>query len=98
MFAISILTLIVSIFANRVFCESKFLRPPEWNPDVDDKAGLEDNIRYEVGDTIQLLWETDVEEVALFLVQQIGSSREPRILDCTSPLFHIPINPADLGA
>ncbi|KAF4958966.1 hypothetical protein FGADI_2045 [Fusarium gaditjirri] len=80
MFAIS-LTLILSILANHVLCSTKFLRPPEWNSDVDTEFEFEQNIGYEVGDTIQLLWETDLEDIVLNLVQQIGSDREFIYLD-----------------
>ncbi|KAF5669173.1 hypothetical protein FCIRC_9336 [Fusarium circinatum] len=76
-----ILTLILSIFANRVLCDTKFLRPPEWNSDVDDKTGFGKNIQYSVGDTIQLLWETDLDKVELYLVQRIGSVDWDWILD-----------------
>ncbi|ENH63508.1 hypothetical protein FOC1_g10000133 [Fusarium oxysporum f. sp. cubense race 1] len=82
MLTISILTLILSIFGSRVLCSTKFLRPPEWNSDVDDKAGLGENIQYAVGDTIQLLWETDLDKVELYLVQGIRSTNwDDRMLD-----------------
>ncbi|EMT63035.1 hypothetical protein NOF04DRAFT_6296 [Fusarium oxysporum II5] len=80
MLAIS-LTLVLSIIVSRVLCSTKFLRPPEWNSHIDDKTGFEENIRYEVGDTIQLLWETDLNKVELYLVQRIGSIVKERILD-----------------
>ena len=86
MLTISILTLIISIFGSRVLCSTKFLRPPEWNSDVDDKAGLGENIQYAVGDTIQLLWETDLDKVELYLVQGIRSTNwDDRMLDCRKP-------------
>lgn len=82
MHTISILTLILSILANRALCSTKFLRPPEWNLDVDGDAGFGQNIRYNVGDTIQLLWETDLDKVELYLIQQIDSTDwDDRILD-----------------
>ncbi|KAH7204658.1 hypothetical protein DER44DRAFT_699610 [Fusarium oxysporum] len=80
MLAIS-LTLVLSIIVSRVLCSTKFLRPPEWNSHIDDKTGFEENIRYKVGDTIQLLWETDLDKVELYLVQRIGSIVKERILD-----------------
>ncbi|KIL89325.1 hypothetical protein FAVG1_07719 [Fusarium avenaceum] len=82
MHTISILTLILSILANRSLCSTKFLRPPEWNLDVDLSFGQ--NIQYDVGETIQLLWETDLDKVELYLVQvqQIGSTKwDDRMLD-----------------
>ncbi|KAI1052810.1 hypothetical protein LB506_010043 [Fusarium annulatum] len=81
MHTISILALILSIFASRVFCSTRFLRPPEWNFDADGKAGMAENIQYAVGDTIQLLWETHLDEVELYLVQRIGSTDWDWILD-----------------
>lgn len=79
---ISILTLILSILANRCLCSTKFLRPPEWNSDVDGKVGFGQNIQYNVGETVQLLWETDLDKVELYLVQQIGSTKwDDRMLD-----------------
>ncbi|WZH44135.1 uncharacterized protein QYS62_005151 [Fusarium acuminatum] len=84
MHPISILTLILSILANRCLCSTKFLRPPEWNLDVDGKAGFGQNIQYNVGETIQLLWETDLDKVELYLVQQIGSTKwDDRMLDAS---------------
>ncbi|KAL7768424.1 hypothetical protein ACKLNR_002725 [Fusarium oxysporum f. sp. zingiberi] len=83
MFGILIRTLILSLFANHVLCILSFMRPPQWYSDVDDKAGFEENIRYEVGDTVQLLWETDLDKVELFLVQRIGSIMKVRILDAS---------------
>lgn len=85
MHTISILALILSIFASRVFCSTRFLRPPEWNFDADGKAGMAENIQYAVGDTIQLLWETHLDEVELYLVQRIGSTDWDWILDCRIP-------------
>ncbi|EWY89977.1 hypothetical protein FOYG_07615 [Fusarium oxysporum NRRL 32931] len=81
MIIISILTLILSIFANLVLCRIKFLRPPQWNTDVDLKTGFGENIGYEVGDTIQLLWETDLDKIELLLIQTKGSFSSIRILD-----------------
>ncbi|KAL5623675.1 hypothetical protein FOBRF1_002925 [Fusarium oxysporum] len=83
MFGLLIRTLILSLFANHVLCILSFMRPPQWYSDVDDKAGFEENIRYEVGDTVQLLWETDLDKVELFLVQRIGSIMKVRILDAS---------------
>ncbi|KAK2680663.1 hypothetical protein RAB80_002456 [Fusarium oxysporum f. sp. vasinfectum] len=82
MLAIS-LALVLSIIANRVLCSTKFLRPPEWNSHIDDKTGFEENIRYEVGDTIQLLWETDLDKVDLHLAQRIGPITEFKTLDAS---------------
>ncbi|KAK2689775.1 hypothetical protein QWA68_010668 [Fusarium oxysporum] len=73
MIIVSVLTLIFSIFANCVLCSTKFLRPPEWNSRIDDTADFEENITYKVGDTIQLLWETDLDTVELYLIQRTGS-------------------------
>ncbi|EWZ36571.1 hypothetical protein FOXG_04858 [Fusarium oxysporum f. sp. lycopersici 4287] len=81
MLTISILTSILSIFASHVLCSTKFLRPPEFNPFVDLQAGFEQNRKYEVGDIIQLLWETDLKNVALYLVQEIGSISHNVTLD-----------------
>ncbi|KAF4439778.1 hypothetical protein FACUT_3898 [Fusarium acutatum] len=84
MHTISILTIILSIIANRALCSTKFLRPPEWNLDVDGEAGWEQNIQYNVGDTIQLLWETDLDKVELYLIQEKGSGNwDDRMLDAS---------------
>ncbi|PNP80401.1 hypothetical protein FNYG_06000 [Fusarium nygamai] len=71
---LSTLTIFFSIFANHVLCSTKFLRPPEWNAAVDRKAGFGKNVRYTVGDAIQILWETDLDKVELYLAQRIGSA------------------------
>ncbi|RKK20824.1 hypothetical protein BFJ63_vAg15692 [Fusarium oxysporum f. sp. narcissi] len=80
MLCLSLLTISISLFANCVFCKTKFLRPPEWNADIDLEAGWEKNIEYKVGDTIQLLWETDLDKVELYLIQRTGPFDEVRIL------------------
>lgn len=90
MSVLSILTLLLSIFAHRALCGTTFLRPPEWNSDVDRKAGSGKNVRYAVGDAIQLLWETDLDKVELYLAQRIGSVDWYKVLDCRtsgSPLL-----------
>ncbi|KAF5565570.1 hypothetical protein FNAPI_1614 [Fusarium napiforme] len=74
MITISTLTIILSIFASRVLCSTKFLRPPERNAALD--ADLRKNMRYAAGSTIQILWETDREFVGnlyLFVYQRVGS-------------------------
>ncbi|KAF5535440.1 hypothetical protein FPHYL_13195 [Fusarium phyllophilum] len=78
---ISTLTLLLSIFANRALCGTTFLRPPEWKLNIDSKAGFGKNVRYTVGDAIQILWETDLDKVGLYLVQRTGSANWFTILD-----------------
>ncbi|EWG41123.1 hypothetical protein FVEG_03289 [Fusarium verticillioides 7600] len=71
---LSTLTLLLSIFANRALCDTTFRRPPEWNFDVDGNAGFGKNVRYTVGDAIQILWETDLDKVDLYLAQRMASN------------------------
>ncbi|KAF5984266.1 hypothetical protein FCOIX_2769 [Fusarium coicis] len=85
MIMILILTLLLSIFANRALCATTFLRPPEWNDAVDRKAGFGKNVQYTVGAAIQILWETDLDKVQLSLIQTIGSTYWEYILDCEDP-------------
>lgn len=82
---LSTLTLLLSIFANRALCDTTFRRPPEWNSDVDRKAGFGKNVQYRVDDAIQILWETDLDKVELYLIQTIGSTYWEYILDCRMP-------------
>ncbi|KAF5694975.1 hypothetical protein FDENT_788 [Fusarium denticulatum] len=81
MIIILILTLLLSLFANRALCGTTFLRPPEWKLNVDSKAGFGKNVRYRVGDAIQILWETDLDNVKLYLAQRIGSVDRYKVLD-----------------
>ncbi|KAF5649807.1 uncharacterized protein FTJAE_771 [Fusarium tjaetaba] len=81
MIMILILTLLLSIFANRALCATTFLRPPEWNDAVDRKAGFGKNVRYTVGNATDILWETDLDKVELYLIQTIESTYWEYILD-----------------
>ncbi|KAG4260202.1 hypothetical protein FPRO04_08748 [Fusarium proliferatum] len=80
---VPILTLILSIFATDVSCITRFLRPPQWITGLDSEAGLGKNIRYSVGDTIELLWGTNLEKVELFLVQETISRTVRKDLDAS---------------
>ncbi|CVK91976.1 uncharacterized protein FMAN_07012 [Fusarium mangiferae] len=80
---VPIFTLILSIFATDVSCVTRFLRPPQWITGLDSEADLGKNIRYSVGDTIELLWGTNLDKVELFLVQETRSRTVRRDLDAS---------------
>ncbi|KAM0193492.1 hypothetical protein ACHAPA_009379 [Fusarium lateritium] len=71
----------VLIYATLAHSASIFLRPPEWDYDVDIKNDFKSNRQYEVGEAIQLRWETNEDAVSLWIAQKLPTSAEYRILD-----------------
>ncbi|KAM0227081.1 hypothetical protein ACHAP5_012252 [Fusarium lateritium] len=71
----------VLIYATLTHSASTFLRPPEWDYDVDNENDFKNNRRYEVGEVVQLRWETDEDEVMLWIAQKLPTSTKYRNLD-----------------
>ncbi|KAI1052356.1 hypothetical protein LB507_007556 [Fusarium sp. FIESC RH6] len=62
-------------------CENKFISPPDERDDERKRFDLEKNRRYVVGETIPLDWETDLDDIRLYIVQHLDSQIEPFLLD-----------------
>jgi hypothetical protein len=72
MHLLSTFTLVSVIFAHLIWCDSKFIRPAELDKNQDADSDPANNIRYSHGDTINILWETDLDIVSLQIWQQAG--------------------------
>lgn len=68
MLSISLFT-IVFFLADLAWCSSKFLRPPEWDDNVDTIGDMGNNVQFKDGDTVQFRWETDLDDFQLIIVQ-----------------------------
>lgn len=74
------LGLILSLFTSWSSCFTKFIRPPEWNPDQKADRDMSKNNHYADGDTIPILFETSIKEVDLYVWQVIGGGGKTRSL------------------
>ncbi|KAM0350669.1 hypothetical protein ACHAPU_003157 [Fusarium lateritium] len=71
---ISLIALLIGTFVQLVYCDSKFLRPGEWDAKHDADKDLANNARYKPGDTIKIIWETDLEKVNILISQKLGNA------------------------
>ncbi|CAJ0551407.1 Ff.00g113370.m01.CDS01 [Fusarium sp. VM40] len=72
MHLLSTFTLVSVIFAHLIWCDSRFIRPAELDKNQDADSEPANNIRYIHGDTINILWETDLDIISLQIWQQVG--------------------------
>ncbi|KAH7203106.1 uncharacterized protein BKA55DRAFT_668931 [Fusarium redolens] len=63
--------LVFSLLASQASCDSKFNRPPEWDPEQEADQDSTKNIRYDDGETIPILFDTDLAVVDLY-ISQVG--------------------------
>ncbi|KAF4444522.1 hypothetical protein F53441_11115 [Fusarium austroafricanum] len=63
--------LVFSLLASQASCDSKFIRPPEWDPKQKADQDLTKNIRYDDGEIIPILFDTDLDDVDLH-ISQVG--------------------------
>ncbi|KAF4958810.1 hypothetical protein FGADI_2154 [Fusarium gaditjirri] len=61
--------LIFSLLVSQASCDSKFIRPPEWDPEQEADQDLTKNFRYDDGQTIPILFNTDLDVVDLYIFQ-----------------------------
>ena len=66
------LFLTASLLGSFGSCGTKFISPPDWRVDERSFRDTEKNRRYVVGETIPLKWETDADDIGLYLVQVGG--------------------------
>ncbi|KAH6885314.1 hypothetical protein B0T10DRAFT_576976 [Thelonectria olida] len=59
-----------AILAPAARCDTRFIRPPRYDSNIDQDPS--NNIRYEAGTSIAITWETDLDEITLGFVQQLG--------------------------
>jgi hypothetical protein len=65
--------LVVVIFGHLIWCDNKFIRPGEWDKNQDADSDPANNIRYNHDDTINLLWETDLDIISVQIWQKAGN-------------------------
>ncbi|KAM0549876.1 hypothetical protein ACHAPJ_009123 [Fusarium lateritium] len=76
------LGLILSLFASWAVGFTKFIRPPEWDPDQEADQDMERNNHYDNGETIPILFDTNIKKVDLYVRQVVGGgSTAPALLE-----------------
>ncbi|RFN47815.1 hypothetical protein FIE12Z_7943 [Fusarium flagelliforme] len=74
------LVLILSLFTSWSLCFTEFVQPPERDTDERTDQDVSKNKRYADGDTIPIIWDTNVEDVDLYIWQVIGAGRSTKSL------------------
>ncbi|KAF4500080.1 hypothetical protein FAGAP_3742 [Fusarium agapanthi] len=69
------LGLIFSLFVSWSSCFTKFLRPPEQDPDQAVDQDMTKNNHYEDGEMIPILWNTNINKVDLYIWQFIDAEK-----------------------
>ncbi|KAF4342801.1 hypothetical protein FBEOM_3209 [Fusarium beomiforme] len=74
------LGLIFSLFASWASCFTKFIRPPERDPDEEADQDMTKNNHYNDGETITILFNTNIKKVDLYIWQVIGAGNKTPFL------------------
>jgi hypothetical protein len=69
------LGLIFTLLTSWASCFSKFLRPPEQDPDQAVDQDMTKNNHYEDGQMIPILWDTNIKKVDLYIWQFIDARK-----------------------
>ncbi|EWZ45836.1 uncharacterized protein FOBCDRAFT_258948 [Fusarium oxysporum Fo47] len=69
------LGLIFSVFASWASCFTKFIRPPERDPDQAADQDMTKNNHYDDGQTIPILFDTNIKKVDLYIWQFIDAEK-----------------------
>lgn len=67
---------IVATFVSLAACESKFIRPPQWDPNYNGDRDLGKNIRYSDGEDIPIIFDSDDPNVELYVWQMNPASKK----------------------
>ncbi|KAM0080375.1 hypothetical protein ACKRZS_007470 [Fusarium odoratissimum] len=67
---------IVATFASFAACESKFIRPPQWDPNQGADRDLGKNIRYSDSETIAIIFESDEPKFDLYVWQMNPTNKK----------------------
>ncbi|KAG5662000.1 hypothetical protein KAF25_004239 [Fusarium avenaceum] len=70
------LGLILSLFTSWTSCFTKFLRPPERDPDQEADEDMTKNNQYDDGDIIPIFFETNIKTVDLHILQIMNDGGE----------------------
>ncbi|KAF4959538.1 hypothetical protein FGADI_1605 [Fusarium gaditjirri] len=74
------LGLIFSLFATWASCFSKFIRPPERDPDQEADRDMAQNNQYDDGKRIPILFNTNIKKVDLYIWQFIDAEKNTTAL------------------
>ncbi|KAF4451247.1 hypothetical protein F53441_5749 [Fusarium austroafricanum] len=82
---VAVLGLGLTLFPYSAYCDGKFISPPQVDKDQASDFDFQRNRVYNVGDKIQIAWETDENDTELWLFQTLGplDSDEWAQLDAT---------------
>ncbi|EWY99821.1 hypothetical protein FOYG_03759 [Fusarium oxysporum NRRL 32931] len=69
------LGLIFSVFASWASCFTKFIRPPERDPDQAADQDMTKNNHYDDGQTVPILFDTNIKKVDLYIWQFIDAEK-----------------------
>ncbi|KAJ4263447.1 hypothetical protein NW762_006266 [Fusarium torreyae] len=74
------LGLMLSLFTSWAVCFTKFIRPPEWDPDQEADQDMMRNNHYDDGQTIPILFDTNIENIDLYVWQVIAGANDKSAL------------------
>ncbi|OBS20071.1 hypothetical protein FPOA_11792 [Fusarium poae] len=67
------LGLICFLFASWTSCFTEFIRPPEWDEDQDADQDMTKNNRYDDGETIPIIFNSNIKRVDLYVYQVLDT-------------------------
>lgn len=73
---LSCLGLALTLFPCLAYCDAEFVRPPEIEPTREHDWDYANNVRYIIGDEIQISWKSDIPNTELWLVQLKDTSTQ----------------------
>lgn len=76
MFLLVHIGLAVVLFTAAASCYSKFIRPPEFDGDQDADNDMRRNNRYDDGETVPILFDTNILETLLYICQRLPNRRK----------------------
>jgi hypothetical protein len=67
---------IVATFVSLTACESKFIRPPQWDPNQGANRDLGKNIRYSDSENIAIIFDSDEPKTDLYVWQMDPTNKK----------------------
>ncbi|WXC56153.1 hypothetical protein SNK03_002090 [Fusarium graminearum] len=97
---LSCLGLALTLFPCLAYCDAEFVRPPEIEPTREHDWDYANNVRYIIGDEIQISWKSDIPNTELWLVQLKDTSTqgaEWMLLDASRTEWEVEYNVGGLS-
>ncbi|PTD12475.1 hypothetical protein HYE67_009644 [Fusarium culmorum] len=94
------LALTLTLFPCLACCDAEFVRPPEIEPTREHDWDYANNVRYIIGDEIQISWKSDIPGTELWLVQLKDTSSqgvEWMLLDASRTEWEVEYNVGGLS-